>query len=107
MFPLFASPIPIPAAITLNVPQKKESPIPDIGPIRPTFTLLIEDVSKEDKLHNIEINIKKSVFSPNVKEFLLNLTKENKLSFYIIQNRLLNFFKLLLQFETVDQIITI
>ena len=46
MFPLFASPIPIPAAITLNVPQKKESPIPDIGPIRPTFTLLIEDVSK-------------------------------------------------------------
>ena len=46
MFPLSASPIPIPAAITLNVPQKKESPIPDIGPIRPTFTLLIEDVSK-------------------------------------------------------------
>ena len=90
--------------IEKSTARKREKRYKNFSDMIKDFELLIEDVSKEDKLHNIEINIKKSVFSPNVKEFLLNLTKENKLSFYIIQNRLLNFFKLLLQFETVDQI---
>ena len=35
--PCCASPIPMPAAITRNVPQKKESPIPESGPISPTL----------------------------------------------------------------------
>ena len=46
IFPCCASPMPMPAAITRKVPQKKESPIPESGPISPTFTLLMESVSK-------------------------------------------------------------
>ena len=36
---------PIPAEMILKVPQKKESPIPAIGPMRPTFTLLMMSLS--------------------------------------------------------------
>ena len=44
--PVAAKEIPIPAAITRKIPQKNESPIPDIGPINDALTAVIELASK-------------------------------------------------------------
>ncbi len=46
MLPCWAKAMPIPAVMTRNVPQKKESPIPDNGPISPTFRLLMDSFIK-------------------------------------------------------------
>ena len=43
MFPCKASEHPIPVAITLIVPQNRESPIPAIGPINAVFTDITSD----------------------------------------------------------------
>ena len=44
--PVLAKEIPIPAAITLRIPQKNESPTPDIGPIKEALTAVIALASK-------------------------------------------------------------
>ena len=44
--PVLANEIPIPAAITRKMPQKKESPMPESGPINEALTAVIELASK-------------------------------------------------------------
>ena len=45
MLPWAASPQPIPAAMMRKVPQKKESPIPAMGPIRAAFKAAMDSMS--------------------------------------------------------------
>ena len=68
MLPLAARLVPIPAPIILNVPQKKESPIPASGPIKAAFTALIDSSSTSSPLSLAFLNFSSmAIAAPAIK----------------------------------------
>jgi len=64
----------------------------------------VKDITYEDKLERIETNIQKGLISPDVENFIKELSKQEQLSAYIVSKQLYHFWKLLLEFSEVDQI---
>ena len=75
MLPCWAKAMPIPAVMTRNVPQKKESPIPDNGPISPTFRLLMDSLLKLSALaHSCSIATERSMTKGETWGVILNVS---------------------------------
>ena len=66
-----------------------------------------KDITEEEKAQRIFDKIKKSEMAPDVEEFLLNLIQKNELSYYIVNNQLYNFGRLLLTLQEMDQIVAL
>ena len=64
IFPFNESAVPIPVAMSLRVPQKNESPIPDRGPIKAVLILFIELSSKSS---DSEFSCSIAVEIPNIR----------------------------------------
>lgn len=77
----------------------------DIDLIIKDFQLVLKKEEEKVKKENILKNIKNSKQNAQVQDFILNLAKEANLSYFIVEHKLTNFGKLILQFSTSDQII--
>ena len=63
-----------------------------------------KEISKAERIEQIENKIAKAEISPDVEEFIVDLLKQEQLSIYVVKRQLYNFGKLLLQFNETDQV---
>lgn len=64
----------------------------------------VREISEEEKIRNIEENLQKGEISKDVEEFVIRLLKQEQLSHYIVRKQLYSFWKILIQFNEVDQL---
>ena len=65
----------------------------------------VKEVEYEDKIKKIELDIRKGIMSPGVDDFIKKLTAQEQLSTYIVKNQIYDFWKLVLQFNEIDQML--
>ena len=59
---------------------------------------------EEEKLQNIEVNLQHGEISKDVEEFVMRLMRQEQLSNYIVRKQLYTFWKVLIQFNEIDQL---
>ncbi len=64
----------------------------------------VREISEEEKLQNIEVNIQHGEISKDVEEFVMRLMRQEQLSNYIVRKQLYTFWKVLIQFNEIDQL---
>ena len=64
----------------------------------------VREISEEEKLQNIEVNLQHGEISKDVEEFVMRLMRQEQLSNYIVRKQLYTFWKVLIQFNEIDQL---
>lgn len=64
----------------------------------------VKELSEEEKIRNIEENLQRGEISKDVEEFVMRLMGQEKLSNYIVRKQLYAFWKVLIQFNEIDQL---
>lgn len=64
----------------------------------------VKELSEEEKNRNIEENLQRGEISKDVEEFVMRLMGQEKLSNYIVRKQLYAFWKVLIQFNEIDQL---
>ena len=65
----------------------------------------VREISEEEKLQNIEVNLQHGEISKDVEEFVMRLMRQEQLSNYIVRKQLYTFRKVLIQFNEIDQLV--
>ena len=64
----------------------------------------VKEISEEEKIKNIEENLQRGEISKDVEEFVMRLMRQEQLSNYIVRKQLYTFWKVLIQFNEIDQL---
>lgn len=64
----------------------------------------VKELSEEEKIRKIEENLQRGEISKDVEEFVMRLMGQEKLSNYIVRKQLYAFWKVLIQFNEIDQL---
>ena len=62
------------------------------------------EISEEEKIQNIEVYLQQGEISKDVEEFVMRLMRQEQLSNYIVRKQLYSFWKVLIQFNEIDQL---
>ncbi|MBC8586681.1 protein kinase domain-containing protein [Paratissierella segnis] len=63
----------------------------------------LKDISEEERILLLEKDIQGGINSPDVEKFVLRLSAQEQLSYYIVNKQLNNFWKLILEFKESNQ----